>query len=91
MKKKVPGPGSYAARSTLDARGKSLAKRLPGPKSTADSVPGPGSYDQPNSRNNLSIKSAPNWRIGTASRDDELRVKRRVCNFPSSDTYNAQF
>lgn len=45
MRKKVPGPGSYAARSTLDGRGKSLAKRLPGPKSTADLVPGPGSYN----------------------------------------------
>lgn len=74
---KAPGPGNYDVKGHCGnaSRGASLGKRLPGPKSTADLVPGPGSYNNPGTRNNVSIKSQPNWKIGTASRDDELRVK----------------
>jgi len=37
------------------------------------------------------LKSSPNWKIGSASRDDELRVKRRTCNFPPPDSYNPMY
>ena len=37
------------------------------------------------------MRSAPNWRIGTATRDDADKMKSRVCNFPPPGAYNANY
>lgn len=53
--------------------------------------PGPGAYSSPGPRDNPMLRSSPNWKIGSASRDDDLRVKRRTCNFPPPDSYNPMY
>jgi len=53
--------------------------------------PGPGTYASPGTRSNPMLKSSPNWKIGSASRDDELRVMRRTCAFPPPDQYDPRF
>jgi len=83
-----PGPGSYNLKGIVgtESQGKSLAQRLG--QSAKNFNPGPGSY---NSMYNQALKSAPGWRIGTSTRDDRDKIRRRTCNYPPPDSYNPDF
>lgn len=52
-------------------------------------VPGPGTYDFVSPEK--SMRASPSCRIGTSTRDDELKVKQRVQNYPPPNTYNPSF
>jgi hypothetical protein len=37
------------------------------------------------------MRSAPNWKIGSATRDDADKMKARVSNYPPPGAYNANY
>jgi hypothetical protein len=37
------------------------------------------------------MKSLPSWRIGTSTRDDQEKIKRRTQNFPPPNSYNPDY
>jgi len=88
----IPGPGAYAIKQLVgnESVGKSLGGKLspaferPG----ANKVPGPGAYS---AEFRAMYKSMPSWRIGTSTRDDQEKIKRRTCNFPPPDCYSPDY
>lgn len=89
--RRVPGPGAYTQKGVMgsDSQGCTLGKKLSQPRTSNMTAPGPGTYNfmlaDKNLRTNLSAK------IGTSTRDDELKAKQRVCNAPPPNTYNPSF
>ena len=37
------------------------------------------------------MMASPGWRIGTSTRDDVEKARKRNCNFPPPDTYNPEY
>jgi hypothetical protein len=52
----------------------------------ANQFPGPGTYQTVDP--NIRKSKQPTWRIGSSTRDDQLRTMRRTCNFPPPSAYN---
>lgn len=88
----MPGPGTYPSKTIIgtETQGKTLGARFrrkheePG----ANEVPGPGTY---RFDANPIKKKQPEYRIGTARRDDMENVMRRTCDFPPANTYNPDY
>ena len=49
----------------------------------ANQFPGPGTYQTVDP--NIRKSKQPTLRIGSSTRDDQLRTMRRTCNFPILD------
>lgn len=90
---KVPGPGSYTLRGLTgnESQGKTLGLKHANIKSTVAFNPGPGTYDAPCQSANPMLRKSPNWKIGSATRDEQDRIKKRVMNNPPPDTYSPNF
>ena len=51
-------------------------------------VPGPGAYEHDYT---VTVKKEPGWRIGTASRNDQEKIKLRTCDFPPMNKYDPNY
>jgi hypothetical protein len=86
-----PGPGNYNISKGLgqDAPKYSLTSKnnYSGGSAAKNLVPGPGQYSLENSQQTMT--KPPTWKIGTASRDDNLKKVVRE-GFPGPGNYNSE-
>jgi len=74
-----------------ESQGKTLGLKHANIKSTVALNPGPGAYNSPGQAMNPMLRKSPNWKIGSAKRDDQERVSRRVMNNPPPGCYSPNF